>query len=108
LKLKDLTQTYNFAIEKKSARRPAIDVLNELSSILPAHSWVFHYQATGSSVEIQGYSANTPDVITVIENNRFFKDVSQEGGIIRKTGSTKERFHLKFTLAQNPQNGSKG
>ncbi|MEP3243988.1 MAG: PilN domain-containing protein [Sneathiella sp.] len=98
-KIAALSTPHNFAIDTKKNRPPNFILLAELSKIIPPHSWVFQFQRNASAINIQGISSNTSEIIKHIENSKYFQNVALESGIIRKAGSSKERFHLKFDIA---------
>jgi general secretion pathway protein L len=79
---------------RRLRRPPAIDVLRELSALLPEGTWLSQLEFSGSRVKLRGESANASELVTLIENSAMFRNVAFEGSVTRDPSSTGERFAI--------------
>lgn len=93
-----ISEDYNFIVQKKASTPSKLEILNELSTILPDDTWVFSLIEGKDKIELQGYSGNTSEIIPLIESSPYFTEVNLSSGIVRNTQSAKERFHLNFKI----------
>lgn len=75
-----------------------LDVLNELTKVLPDTTRVVELHIEDNGVRFSGLSTNTPELIGLLENSRLFKDVKFVSPVIRKPESDIERFEMSMRL----------
>ena len=61
-----LTANSRFLTDKKRASRPVLELLDELTRILPDDTWITRLDIKGSELEIQGQSASAAALIPLI------------------------------------------
>lgn len=84
------------AINEYRASRPGmVDLLAEVTSAMPDHSWVRQLVVHGGEVTLQGESADTADLIARLEASARLHNVRYDTAITRDAGSGKDRFNLK-------------
>lgn len=83
-----------FFMDRKQQSIAAIDVLNELSLILPDDTWIQHFQLSGSTMNLQGESAAASELIGLIENSTLFRHATFSTVVARDTRSGRERFQI--------------
>ena len=70
----------------------AIEVLAELTELLPDDTWLFNVDMTPSEVRIAGLSATIPTVLERLRNGRAFGAPELLGSVVH--GSERERFEI--------------
>ncbi len=74
----------------------AIKALEELTRILPEHTWVTMFKYKAGSIEIAGFSERAVDIIKRLEASDLFKNVRFTSPVISRQG--KERFVLRMEI----------
>jgi Tfp pilus assembly protein PilN len=77
-----------------------LEVLEELTQILPADTYLNSYTYRDGKVSIGGYSNSASDLILMLESSPLFKDVGQRGTTTRDQRTGKERFQIEATLEE--------
>lgn len=81
------------AIEEKVLRDPsAIELLKELTLVIPNSAWLTDTQLKDHKLNIGGYSDSALELIDVLEESPWFANVEFRGTITKRAG--KERFKL--------------
>jgi Tfp pilus assembly protein PilN len=75
-----------------------IDVLKELTTILPAKTWLTRVRVTENSVEIEGYAAAATAIIPKLENSKYFQKAEFTSPTFRDPRQNNERFVIKMEL----------
>lgn len=57
----------------KLNRQMSLNILKELTSILPKTAWLTRVRATETTVEIEGYAASATELLPKIEASKYFK-----------------------------------
>jgi Tfp pilus assembly PilM family ATPase/Tfp pilus assembly protein PilN len=77
-----------------------LEVLEELTQILPSDTYLNSYVYRDGKVSIGGYSNSASDLILMLESSPLFKDVGQKGTTTRDQRTGKERFQIEATLEE--------
>jgi Tfp pilus assembly protein PilN len=77
-----------------------IEILRELSTILPQDSWLNEFRMTGNEIRIDGFSDSAVKLIGLIENSSLF-DNARFLSTIRKAQGNKERFQIGMEVEPN-------
>jgi Tfp pilus assembly protein PilN len=93
-----IKKTINEIILLRRQRTLSINVLNELTSIIPQDAWVtsINYNSK-KEVQIEGLATKAAEIIPLIEASPLFKDTKLISAITRET-SGKERFRVGFNV----------
>jgi len=83
-----------FFANLKNQSVAAIDVLNELSLVLPDDTWLQRLQLSGSALNLQGESAAASRLIALMENSIMFRHATFSTVVARDTRSGRERFQI--------------
>ena len=75
-----------------------LEILRELTTILPPDTYLNIYSNRDGSIQIGGFSGSPYDLIPKLEKSPIFKDVVQRGSIIRDTQTGKDRFGFDMKL----------
>ncbi len=74
-----------------------LDVLKELTVLLPEHTWLSYFRQKGEEIEVGGISESSTSLISIIESSSLFKDVSFSSPVIKNREGT-ESFRMKMYL----------
>lgn len=94
-KLAAAEEALNFVIEKRKSSPMALDVVEKLSAILPAHTWVERLELAGNQLEIRGESQEALSLIDTLENTPEFAEVRFKSALNRNKDNDRDRFHLQ-------------
>lgn len=81
-----------------------VQVWEELSRVLPDHTYLNELRVTDGSVSISGYSADAAHLIRLLDQSPLFTGSHLAGAITPDSGEHKDHFSLAFRLrgAQRP------
>jgi len=74
-------------------RLPLLEIMKEITAILPETAWVQRFSLSAGSVEIEGYADTTSNLIPLLESAPRFRDVAFLSPIT-KGRDGKERFRI--------------
>ncbi|MBU0484145.1 MAG: pilus assembly protein PilM [Proteobacteria bacterium] len=77
-----------------------LDVINELSLLLPDTAWVEKLSFAPKASYIEGSAQSAADLIELLESSRLFKEVSFLTSV-RKGPDDKERYRIGFAINRN-------
>ncbi len=94
------------ALEKRTAtvedllrrRDLNLELLQELTTLLPADTYLTLFQNRDGTIQLSGLSTSAPDLIPKLENSALLKDVVQRGTVFRDPQSGKDRFNFEAKL----------
>jgi general secretion pathway protein L len=82
----------------KIARPVMIDLLREMTRILPDNAWLSRIRFTESTVDIEGYAASATAIVPKLEASGFFKKVEFSSPTFRDTRLNADRFLIKMEI----------
>ena len=85
---------------RRNQRPAAIDVLQEMTRLLPDQSWLNQLELAGTRVKIHGEAPNASELVTSIENSALFKGASFDGSVTRDPKADRERFAISATVRE--------
>lgn len=98
-KLEDINRKTQVLFEFKRKRNRQIEILRQLSIILPRDAWLTGFNSgEKGTVEIEGYAKRSAEIIEPLENSPLFKNVAFSSPVTVRGG--KERFSIKMELEQ--------
>lgn len=86
-----------FIQQFQHGRPYTLDVIMELTSIIPQSVWIQHFKQTERTVELDGFAESASDLITILESSNLFHEVAFLS-TISKTKDNRERFKLRLKL----------
>jgi Tfp pilus assembly protein PilN len=93
----DLQRRTDLLAGFKKSNSTALDVLNELSKILPKNTWVFDLNMKNQAVDIYGASEAAAALPQILDNSPYFKEAEFIGSIT-KDGSGKEIYRIRMKM----------
>jgi general secretion pathway protein L len=95
--VKQLSEQIRFFDEKRR-RAATIQVLLELTRLLPDDAWVFNTQLNGDDVRVSGFSPRASGLIGLIEQSSRFGAAQFSAPLVQASQSGLERFDLSFKI----------
>ncbi len=99
-RLTDLEAQIDYVAGLRSKHIPALDVLKELTEIIPPEAWVRNLSYADGRVQIQGYAASASELIPLLEASPLFKNV---GFLSRITKSRDGKEQFRIGLQVSPE-----
>jgi len=81
----------------RSGTSPVLEVLRELSQILPDTAWLRDLLLTGRKIQLEGTAESASGLIPILEESPLFEDVHFLSTITRDREG-KEKFRIEFTI----------
>ena len=89
-----------FVVERKRNERTVTALLDELSRLLPNHTWVFEFQVRAGRLSLSGYSAKPSSLIGLLEQSDMLTEVRFSAPVKMNREIGLESFKLTATLTQ--------
>ena len=93
-----LERRIDFTEKLMRERDMNLEVLKELSNILPSDTFLTLYQNEKGIIQISGSSSSAPDLIPKLEQSPLLKDVVQRGTIFKNAQNGKDQFTFEAKL----------
>lgn len=100
--LDQVLATSRMLAQKKQTVPPRIDVLRELTMILPDDTWVERLQINGDTLQIIGQSAKASALVGIVESSRLFNSAGFLSPVNTDPRTGKERFVLGARIGREP------
>jgi len=95
----------------KSSRPMVLDLVREMSRVMPKNTWLSRLRITDTAVEIEGSSSAATAILSKLEASPYFKKVEFSSPTFRDTRLNTDRFFIKMeieTPEEEAGNGRKG
>ncbi len=99
--LQKMADASRFLVEKKDAEIMAVQLIDEVSRILPDHTWVARLDLSDSQLELQGQSTASASLIAIIEASTYFENVAFRSPVVQVAGTEADRFHLSAEVVED-------
>lgn len=94
MEVDQLTASSRFLADKKRSSLPVLQVLDELTRILPDDTWITRLDIKGSELQIQGQSSSAAALIPLIESSDMLQNPRFRSPVTQVPRTDSERFHL--------------
>lgn len=91
----------------KDDRIMALDIMKELTTILPKSAWVSRMKITAASVDIEGYAATATELLPKLEASKYFAKVEFASSTMRDARMNADRFNIRMEI-ENAKNSTGG
>ncbi len=95
-----LQKDSRFLYQEKRKSPSAVVILDELTAILPDHTWLFEVRLRGREIHIAGYSSVASTLLGVIAQSPLFEAPSFRSSVTQDPRTGLERFRLSFQVAE--------
>jgi Tfp pilus assembly protein PilN len=92
----------NAIIGKRQGSASIVSVWQELTHVLPDHSWVQQLDYKGEFFILEGVSTSAESLVSLLEASKFFEEVSFNAPVTQSLAGQGQRFAIKFKLESNP------
>jgi general secretion pathway protein L len=91
------------AIETFKTSRPVtLNLLKEMTRVLPTNTWLSRIRFTESTVEIEGYAASATEILPKLEASGYFQKVEFASPTSRDVRLNADRFSIKMEIEGLP------
>ncbi len=97
-KVNELQQQGAFLQDLKNQRVPALQVIDELTKIIPDDTWIEGALYHGDQLNLSGISAKSSTLISTIERSPLFQDVAFQASVVQDFRSGGERFQIRAKI----------
>jgi general secretion pathway protein L len=88
--------------DRRALRPSALEVLAELTRVLPERCSLNHVELSGTQLRVRGQAADAAALVSALEGSAFFRGAGFEGSVTREPGERMERFTLVATAQRSP------
>ena len=96
--VEQLDRNSRFLVDKKQAMPMTLEIINELTRILPDDTWINRLSIKEQEVQIQGLSAAASALIPLIESSDKLHNPRFRSPVTRIPQNNTERFHLSAEI----------
>jgi general secretion pathway protein L len=96
--LEDAIVGANFLVEKKQQERMVVEIINEMTNRLPDDTYATRLTIEDGQFEMQGQSASSSRVISLLTDSPLFSEVNLRGAVQRDARTGKDRFQIEATI----------
>ncbi|HMK50373.1 MAG TPA: PilN domain-containing protein [Thermodesulfovibrionales bacterium] len=82
----------------KHGRPMALNILKELTTILPKSTWLSRLRITETTVELEGYAASASGLLSKLEASSYFKKAEFASPTFRDVRMNSDRFNIKMEI----------
>ena len=94
-----LTKSSQFLLADKTGQPLVVQVLNELTRLVPDHAYLIQLEFRDQTVELHGFASTASDLIGVLDQSPLFKAPQFRAPVTQDRRSGAERFHISVELA---------
>jgi general secretion pathway protein L len=105
--LEKMAEASQFLVEKKAADTMAVELIDEVSRILPDHTWITRLDVTETELQMQGQSSASSSLIAAIESSPYFENVRFGSPVVQVQGTNNDRFHIAADIVVSPESAEK-
>ena len=98
--LEKMAAASQFLVEKKASDVMIVEVIDEISRILPDHTWIARLDLSGTELQIQGQSSASSSLIKIIESSPWFENARFASPVVQIAGTDNDRVHIVATVAR--------
>ncbi len=89
-----------FLGEKKNASILMLEVLDELTDIVPDDTWINQLEIKNNELNIHGQSISSAALLPIIESSQLLSNAQFRSPVTQNRQSNTERFHLSAIIKQ--------
>lgn len=102
--LEKMAEASQFLVEKKASDLMIVELIDEISRILPDHTWVARVDLSGNELQIQGQSSAAASLIGIVESSPWFENARFGSPVVQIAGTNNERFHIAANVIRERAN----
>jgi general secretion pathway protein L len=82
----------------KEKRPPTLNMVTEMTSLLPNNAWLTRLRVGETSVDIEGYAASATEILPKLETSKYFSKVALAATTFRDQKMNADRFTVKMEI----------
>jgi Tfp pilus assembly protein PilN len=82
----------------KENRPMALNILKDLTSVLPKNAWLSRVRVTQTTVELEGYASSATGLLPKLEASPYFKKAEFSSPTFRDARMNADRFNIKMEI----------
>lgn len=98
--LENSLESSRFLLQKRQTTPLVIDVIDELTRILPDGTWVERLEIKDNEIQIRGQSSKAPTLIGLVEASDLFHNATFGSPITADRRTGKDRFYLSARVSR--------
>ena len=98
--LEKMADASRFLIEKKATKTLVVELIDEVSRLLPDHTWISRLDLANGELQLQGQSSASASLIATIESSPRFENARFRSPVVQIAGSDKDRFHISADIVE--------
>lgn len=98
--LEKMADASRFLVDKKRSEIMAVQLLDEVSRILPDNTWIARLDLSETELQLQGQSTAASSLIAIIESSAFFENAGFRSPVVQVPGTEAARFHLSADVVR--------
>lgn len=95
-----------FLNEKRNNQTPIIELLKELTHILPDNTWLNRLIVRKDEIQLHGESDIATSIIQTIENSTFFENAQFRSPVTKNNSTQKDKFHVSARVLKLVSNNN--
>lgn len=104
-RLDGLIADQRFLDDRKREQVATTRLLDELTKVVPDHTWVYQLRVDGANVQLWGYSSASSEVLSTIERSPMFTDARFRSPVTQDARMGLERFNLSARMTATGEKG---
>lgn len=96
--LQDALAAANFLAERRRRQPVSVQVLDEITRILPDDIWLMQLRMSGNELMLQGLADQSQRLIELINESELLADAEFRGSVSIDPGSGRERFNVQARI----------
>jgi general secretion pathway protein L len=91
----------------KKGRTMTLDILKELSSILPETAWLSRVMITETTVRIEGFANSATELLPILESSKYFRKLAFASPTYKDVRMKSDRFNILMEIETDRKFGAK-
>jgi len=92
-------QLNRFVAEKRLTNKQTVDLLNELTLLLPDNTWLQQLEIKNGRIDIRGESIQASVLIEILESSPLFHSVRFRSPVVGIQTKSMEKFHIGMDIS---------
>ena len=102
-RLDNAIESSQFLLEKRRQSALMVDVLNELTALLPDNTYIEQLSLRNGQLELRGQSTEATALIGLIEDSRLFAQTTFRSPVVKDNRTGQDRFVISATVTPVPE-----
>jgi general secretion pathway protein L len=99
-RVSEMADRSRFVMAQKRDRFAIMDLLNEVTRLLPDDTWVLQFGRRGNQMTVSGYSVKPSSLIGILEDSRMFTEVRFSSPVTADPRVGRERFNISAVVPE--------